>query len=100
MVGVDARGHSTQGRAPRGTRSLSLTHPCGMGREARGNPVRIPTTQHEHPQVAMKGGMVGQGGGGEGAWQRTTKGGDHSVKRIQEGRWVCGLGGGEMGECV
>ena len=28
------------------------------------------------------------------------KGGDHSVKRIKEGRWVSELGGRDMGVCV
>ena len=51
-VGVDARGHITRGRAPKGTRSLPSRNPAGWGGK---DPVRNPITQHEHPQVAMKG---------------------------------------------
>ena len=50
-VGVDARGHITRGRAPKGTRSLPSRNPAGWGGK---DPVRNPITQHEHPQVAMK----------------------------------------------
>ena len=48
---MDARGHITRGRAPKGTRSLPSRNPAGWGGK---DPVRNPITQHEHPQVAMK----------------------------------------------
>ena len=76
-----------------------LTTPCEVGRELR-HPVMTPQHSTSTPRWRGRRWEGERGRRGRGGMAEAAKGGDHSVKRIKEGRWVSELGGRDMGVCV